>query len=140
MPFADYLSWCAEHEPDLGAWAAELDGLPEGDYLGGGEPGPAWQEPEVIEFDAALVADLTRLAARRGLTRNTLVQGAWAVLLARRSGHADVCFGAMVSCRPRSWRASRRSSGCWPTPCRSGHGSTAPSPTPSPNSSAGSGR
>lgn len=100
VPFADYLSWCAEHEPDLGAWAAELDGLPEGDYLGGGEPGPAWQEPEVIEFDAALVADLTRLAARRGLTRNTLVQGAWAVLLARRSGHADVCFGAMVSCRP----------------------------------------
>ncbi|MFI5771623.1 amino acid adenylation domain-containing protein [Streptomyces sp. NPDC051658] len=100
VPFADYLSWCAEHEPGLGAWAAELDGLPEGDYLGGGEPGPAWQEPEVIEFDAALVAGLTRLAARRGLTRNTLVQGAWAVLLARRSGRADVCFGAMVSCRP----------------------------------------
>ncbi|MFJ1846508.1 amino acid adenylation domain-containing protein [Streptomyces sp. NPDC088146] len=100
VPFADYLRWCADHEPDLGAWAAELDGLPEGDYLADGEPGPAWQEPEVIEFDAALVADLTGLAARRGLTRNTLVQGAWAVLLARRSGHADVCFGAMVSCRP----------------------------------------
>lgn len=100
VPFADYLSWCAEHEPDLGAWTAELDGLPEGDYLGGGDPGPAWQEPEVIAFDAALVADLTRLAAGRGLTRNTLVQGAWAVLLARRSGRADVCFGAMVSCRP----------------------------------------
>ncbi|MFD5502643.1 amino acid adenylation domain-containing protein [Streptomyces sp. NPDC127061] len=100
VPFADYLNWCADHEPDLGAWAAELDGLPEGDYLGTGEPGPAWQEPEVIEFDAALVAGLTGLAARRGLTRNTLVQGAWAVLLARRSGHADVCFGAMVSSRP----------------------------------------
>ncbi|MFF3783979.1 amino acid adenylation domain-containing protein [Streptomyces sp. NPDC001933] len=100
VPFADYLDWCADHEPGLGAWAAELDGLPEGDYLGTGEPGPAWQEPEVIEFDAALVADLTGLAARRGLTRNTLVQGAWAVLLARRSGQADVCFGAMVSSRP----------------------------------------
>ncbi|MEL5954365.1 amino acid adenylation domain-containing protein [Streptomyces sp. CLV115] len=100
VPFTGYLDWCADHEPDLGAWAAELDGLPEGDYLGTGEPGPAWQEPEVIEFDAALVAELTGLAARRGLTRNTLVQGAWAVLLARRSGHADVCFGAMVSCRP----------------------------------------
>ncbi|MER5985206.1 amino acid adenylation domain-containing protein [Streptomyces sp. NPDC001787] len=100
VPFADYLSWCADHEPDLGAWAAELDGLPEGDYLGGGEPGPAWQEPELIEFDAGLVDRLTRLAARRGLTRNTLVQGAWAVLLARRSGLTDVCFGAMVACRP----------------------------------------
>ncbi|WKX69471.1 condensation domain-containing protein [Streptomyces sp. XD-27] len=101
VPFADYLRWRADHEPDLGAWAAELDGLPEGDYLvAAAEPGPAWQEPELIEFDAALVADLTDLAARRGLTLNTLVQGAWAVLLARRSGRADVCFGAMVACRP----------------------------------------
>ncbi|ROQ63253.1 non-ribosomal peptide synthase protein (TIGR01720 family)/amino acid adenylation domain-containing protein [Streptomyces sp. 840.1] len=100
VPFAGYLRWCAEHEPGLDAWAAELEGLPEGDYLDGGQPGPAWQEPEVIEFDAELVAGLTRLAARRGLTPNTLVQGAWAVLLARRSGRADVCFGAMVSCRP----------------------------------------
>ncbi|MFF1920319.1 amino acid adenylation domain-containing protein [Streptomyces sp. NPDC058221] len=100
VPFAGYLNWCAEHEADLGAWAAELEGLPEGDYLGGGEPGPARQEPEVIDFDAALVAGLTALAARRGLTLNTLVQGAWSVLLARRSGHRDVCFGAMVSSRP----------------------------------------
>ncbi|MEE1927568.1 amino acid adenylation domain-containing protein [Streptomyces sp. TRM 70351] len=100
VPFAGYLRWRAEHEPDLGAWAAELDGLPEGDYLGGGEIGPAWQEPAVLTFDAALVTSLGRLAAQRGLTRNTLVQGAWAVLLARRSGRTDVCFGAMVACRP----------------------------------------
>ncbi|NEC66562.1 non-ribosomal peptide synthetase [Streptomyces sp. SID9727] len=100
VPFADYLDWCAEHEPDLDAWAAELEGLPEGDHLGGDASGPAWQEPEVITFDAALVAGLTRLAARHGLTPNTLVQGAWSVLLARRSGRPDVCFGAMVSSRP----------------------------------------
>ncbi|MFF3500900.1 amino acid adenylation domain-containing protein [Streptomyces sp. NPDC003247] len=101
VPFAGYLRWRAEHEPDLTVWAAELEGLPEGDHLTGGEDvGAAWQEPTVITFDAPLVARLTRLAARRGLTRNTLVQGAWAVLLARRSGRADVCFGAMVACRP----------------------------------------
>ncbi|MCI3935033.1 non-ribosomal peptide synthetase [Streptomyces sp. AN091965] len=100
VPFGAYLRWRAEHEPDLAVWAAELDGLPEGDHLGGGEPGPAWQEPTLIAFDAPLVAGLARLAAHRGLTQNTLVQGAWAVLLARRSGRADVCFGAMVACRP----------------------------------------
>ncbi|WP_329170474.1 amino acid adenylation domain-containing protein [Streptomyces sp. NBC_01685] len=100
VPFGGYLRWCAEHEPGLGAWAAELDGLPEGDHLGAGEPGPAWQTPEVIEFDAPLVAEISRLAAGRGLTRNTLVQGAWSVLLARRSGRTEVCFGAMVACRP----------------------------------------
>ncbi|MEW2524137.1 amino acid adenylation domain-containing protein [Streptomyces sp. NPDC047071] len=100
VPFGTYLRWRAEHEPDLDVWAAELDGLPEGDHLGGGEPGPAWQEPTLIAFDAPLVAGLARLAAHRGLTQNTLVQGAWAVLIARRSGRADVCFGAMVACRP----------------------------------------
>ncbi|MFI6638593.1 amino acid adenylation domain-containing protein [Streptomyces sp. NPDC050504] len=105
VPFAHYLSWRTDHEPDLGQWAAELDGLAEGDHLLGGlpegaAPGEAWQRPELIKFDAAVVADLTRLAARRGLTLNTLVQGAWSVLLARRSGRADVCFGAMVACRP----------------------------------------
>ncbi|MEV7196989.1 amino acid adenylation domain-containing protein [Streptomyces sp. NPDC093510] len=100
VPFGDYLRWRADHEPDLDVWAAELDGLPEGDHLSGGEPGPAWQEPTLITFDAELVAGLTELAARRGLTRNTLVQGAWSVLLARRSGRTDVCFGAMVACRP----------------------------------------
>ncbi|QIB48681.1 hypothetical protein G3H79_08625 [Streptomyces aureoverticillatus] len=67
---------------------------------GGSQLGPAWQEPTLITLDAPLVADLAHLAARRGLTRNTLVQGAWAVLLARRSGRTDVCFGAMVACRP----------------------------------------
>ncbi|MFE0102893.1 amino acid adenylation domain-containing protein [Streptomyces sp. NPDC059009] len=101
VPFADYLTWRAEHEPELGDWAAELDGLPEGDHLAGAaELGPAWQQPELITFDADLVTGLTDLAARRGLTLNTLVQGAWSVLLARRSGRADVCFGAMVACRP----------------------------------------
>ncbi|MFE9722816.1 amino acid adenylation domain-containing protein [Streptomyces sp. NPDC005794] len=100
VPFSGYLRWCADHEPDLSAWAAELDGLPEGDYLSGGRPGPERLAPEVIAFDPVLVADLTDLAARRGLTRNTLVQGAWSVLLARRSGRTDVCFGAMVACRP----------------------------------------
>ncbi|MDT0381742.1 amino acid adenylation domain-containing protein [Streptomyces sp. DSM 42041] len=101
VPFSDYLRWRTDHEPDLGAWAAELDGLPEGNYLSdAGEAGPAWQDPDVIAFDAELVADLTALGAERGLTRNTLLQGAWSLLLARRSGHTDVCFGAMVACRP----------------------------------------
>ncbi|MEU1150727.1 amino acid adenylation domain-containing protein [Streptomyces sp. NPDC005863] len=100
VPFGDYLRWRADHEPELAPWAAELDGLPEGAYLAGSDTGPAWQDPTLIGFDAELVADLGRLAARRGLTRNTLVQGAWSVLLARRSGRTDVCFGAMVACRP----------------------------------------
>ncbi|MEU6125209.1 amino acid adenylation domain-containing protein [Streptomyces sp. NPDC047123] len=100
VPFGDYLRWRADNEPEIDTWATELAGLPEGDYLSSGEAGPAWQEPELLTFDADLVARLSRLAARRGWTRNTLVQGAWSVLLARRSARSDVCFGAMVACRP----------------------------------------
>ncbi|MEO5959599.1 MAG: amino acid adenylation domain-containing protein, partial [Opitutaceae bacterium] len=41
-----------------------------------------------------------RVAAKRhGVTINTLVQGAWAVLLSRYSGGEDVVFGAVRACR-----------------------------------------
>ena len=43
---------------------------------------------------------LRACARRHGLTLNTLVQGAWAILLARSTGEQDVVFGATVSGRP----------------------------------------
>ena len=39
-------------------------------------------------------------ARRQQLTLNTLVQGAWALLLSRYSGSQDVCFGVTVAGRP----------------------------------------
>ncbi|WP_232376772.1 non-ribosomal peptide synthetase [Amycolatopsis aidingensis] len=103
--YSAYLRWLAErdHEADLAAWRTELDGLPEGDYLTGDRAGggsAVHPAPVLLEFDRALVAGLTRVAAERQLTPNTLVQGAWAAVLAARSGRWDVCFGAMVACRP----------------------------------------
>lgn len=49
------------------------------------------------EPEAALLADF---AKRHRLTLNAVVQGVWALLLARYSGQPDVCFGATVSGRP----------------------------------------
>ncbi|MBA2285819.1 MAG: AMP-binding protein, partial [Ktedonobacteraceae bacterium] len=49
-----------------------------------------------IETTTALRA----FARRHQLTVNTLVQGAWALLLSRYSGEADVVFGATVAGRP----------------------------------------
>ena len=40
------------------------------------------------------------MARRNGLTLNTIVQGAWALLLSRYSGEPDVVFGTTVSGRP----------------------------------------
>jgi len=40
------------------------------------------------------------LLKRHRITHNTLLQGAWALLLAKYSGSSDVCFGSVVSGRP----------------------------------------
>lgn len=45
---------------------------------------------------------LRQLARRAGVTFNTLIQAAWAILLSRYAGERDVLFGATVSGRPAS--------------------------------------
>ena len=52
-----------------------------------------------MELSAALTAQLEQLARRHDLTLNTLVQGAWGVLLSRLTGRDDVVFGVTVSGR-----------------------------------------
>lgn len=59
-----------------------------------GEPG----ERE-LRLDAGQAASLTAGAQRLGVTLNTLVQGGWALLLARYCGAEDVVFGTTVSGR-----------------------------------------
>ncbi|MFD7586331.1 non-ribosomal peptide synthetase [Kitasatospora sp. NPDC059811] len=53
-----------------------------------------------VELPAELSARVYRAARDRQVTVNTVVQGAWALLLSRLSGQGDVCFGATVSGRP----------------------------------------
>jgi amino acid adenylation domain-containing protein len=56
-----------------------------------------WQST-ALEQDAS--ARMYNFAQRHGLTMNTLLQGAWALLLSRYTGQRDVVFGATVSGRP----------------------------------------
>jgi amino acid adenylation domain-containing protein len=58
-------------------------------------------EPGQLEMrlPVATTSALEALARRTSLTLNTLVQGAWAVLLSRYSGEEDVVFGATRACR-----------------------------------------
>ncbi len=60
-------------------------------------PPPRWEERML---PPALVEGLERLARERDLTLNTLVQGAWALLLSRSADEEDVVFGAVVAGRP----------------------------------------
>src|SRR4029079_534615 len=53
-----------------------------------------------MRLPAELTASLTDLVRKERLTLSGLVQGVWALLLARYQGLQDVVFGAVVSGRP----------------------------------------
>ncbi|GAB2963519.1 non-ribosomal peptide synthase/polyketide synthase [Saccharothrix stipae] len=103
-PFRDYLAWLAEVDQSAveSYWRGVLAGFDTPTPLPF-DRAPA--EAHRAESSAQIVLDLPAerldaVARTHGLTVNTLVQGAWAVLLARTSGQRDVVFGSTVSGRP----------------------------------------
>ncbi|MBL7256050.1 non-ribosomal peptide synthetase [Paractinoplanes lichenicola] len=101
--FGEFLSWRARQDEKeaVRVWAAELAGVEEPTLLA---PGAQGVGEGVDQIDIALGADeaqaLVRRASEWGVTVNTLVQGAWALLLGQLTGRQDVVFGATVSGRP----------------------------------------
>ncbi|RSM88015.1 non-ribosomal peptide synthetase [Kibdelosporangium aridum] len=102
--YREYLAWLSRRDKEraLSAWAAELRGVEEPTLVAPADPGRAPAEPESVEVDLPenLTRSLAELARGHGLTLNTVVQGAWALVLAQLSGRTDVVFGAAVSARP----------------------------------------
>jgi len=105
QPYRDYLAWVRDQDRAAAqrAWLAAFDGFVEPTRIGavsarGGEP----PRPKVIEhhLSAQLTRRLNETARAVGVTPNTLVQCAWAIVLACTTGTRDVAFGATVSIRP----------------------------------------
>ncbi|HEU4326201.1 MAG TPA: condensation domain-containing protein, partial [Roseiflexaceae bacterium] len=107
QPFRAYIAWLARQDLARAEqfWRAQLAGFSAPTPLGGARPeghrraagGNGHQEIALgVEFTTAMQG----FAQRHGLTLNTLVQGAWALLLGRYSGEDDVLFGATVAGRP----------------------------------------
>ncbi|MGH3613872.1 MAG: condensation domain-containing protein, partial [Pseudonocardia sp.] len=106
-PFRDYLHWLGEQDSDQAEqyWRAVLSGFDSRTPLPFDRaPRQAHRAESTESLELRLdTSDTTRLrqmAKRCGLTVNTIVQGAWALLLSRYSGHRDVVFGTTVSGRP----------------------------------------
>ncbi|MFJ6381175.1 non-ribosomal peptide synthase/polyketide synthase [Kitasatospora sp. NPDC092039] len=106
-PYRDYLAWLAgrDHAEAERHWRDRLAGLAEATPLPyDREPVQSHRAESTRAVPFALPAAATRaledLARGSGLTLNTLVQGAWAVLLGRQAGRADVVFGTTSSGRP----------------------------------------
>jgi acyl carrier protein len=106
-PFGEYVRWLGRRDrrEAMEYWRWVLSGFPDPTPLRyDRRPGPAhasvssaWVPVRLDEEESGRLHDF---AKRHRLTLNTVVQGAWAVLLSRDSGRRDVCFGATVSGRP----------------------------------------
>ncbi|WP_219665566.1 non-ribosomal peptide synthetase [Streptomyces bambusae] len=103
-PYRDYLGWIAGQDRDAAeaAWQEVLGGLEEPTLVAAPDPSraPVRAEHIRLELPEAETAALARWARERGVTVNTVVQAAWAMVLGRLTGRSDVVFGGTVSGRP----------------------------------------
>ncbi|MGW1993899.1 amino acid adenylation domain-containing protein [Embleya sp. NPDC001921] len=103
--YGDYLAWLTAQDREASAarWAAELAGFDQPTLVA---PNTPFQEAASAlgRVEVPLSIDkgreLARRAAELGVTLNTLLQAAWAILLAKLTGQRDVVFGAAVNGRP----------------------------------------
>ena len=106
-PYRDYIAWLQRQ--DLGAakdfWSATLAGgtgpgrlaplLPADPERGAGPV-----DERVVPLPGSVEVALRAAAARHRVTLNTILQAAWALVLQRYSGEAEVTFGCTSSGRP----------------------------------------
>ncbi|MEU8652065.1 amino acid adenylation domain-containing protein [Streptomyces sp. NPDC048737] len=103
--YGDYLTWLStrDREESAARWAAELAGFDQPTLV---VPNAPLQEESAAlgRVEVPLSIDkgreLARRAAELGVTQNTLLQGAWAILLSKLTGQQDVVLGAAVNGRP----------------------------------------
>jgi amino acid adenylation domain-containing protein/non-ribosomal peptide synthase protein (TIGR01720 family) len=106
-PFRDYLHWLSTQDNEVAEayWRQALAGFDTTTPLPyDRRPTSAHQAESTAKVALALSversAELRATAARSGLTVNTILQGAWAILLCRHGGGRDIVFGTTVSGRP----------------------------------------
>jgi acyl carrier protein len=106
--YGDYVDWLRRQDVSEAEafWKNALRGAAVPTPLGvpdlSSEPPVAAERWAVTESltSSVTVERLNTLGRERRLTLNTILQGAWGMLLARYSGRSDVVFGTTVSGRP----------------------------------------
>ncbi|MFD3457488.1 amino acid adenylation domain-containing protein, partial [Streptomyces sp. NPDC058691] len=84
------------------AWRGVLSGLEEPCLVAAVDrtDEPVGPEQVDVELSEEFTAAVTAASREAGVTMNTLVQGAWAIVLSRMTGRQDVAFGATAAVRP----------------------------------------
>jgi amino acid adenylation domain-containing protein/non-ribosomal peptide synthase protein (TIGR01720 family) len=105
-PYRDYLEWVRRPSVEQAQefWRKNLIGFREPTLLPGDFPDAEWTGERFIDHEVLLSAETSQsleITARRlQVTLNTIVQGAWALLLSRQNRASEVVFGAAFSGRP----------------------------------------
>jgi amino acid adenylation domain-containing protein len=105
-PFSNYIAWLQKQDISKAEqfWRRILKGVkaPAPLALLGGGTTIQWSGhgEEFIQLTKTAVSALRSLARQQQMTANTIVQGAWALLLCYYSKDQDVIFGTVVSGRP----------------------------------------
>nr|ADU56088.1 hypothetical protein CA878-10 [uncultured organism CA878] len=99
--YRDYLAWLDRQDKDAAraAWRAELSGIDVPALIAKADSGTDY-DYRVTHLSPDLRTRLIGFARDHGLTLNTVVQGAWAMVLARLARRTDVVFGTTVAGRP----------------------------------------
>jgi amino acid adenylation domain-containing protein/non-ribosomal peptide synthase protein (TIGR01720 family) len=107
-PYRDYLAWLMKQDDREAEsfWRGELSGVAGPTTLGLDKRSSTESNPQEdyaeqhISLSATASAGLQAAARLNQITINTVVQGAWALLLSRYSREQTVVFGTVVSGRP----------------------------------------
>ncbi|PYC22571.1 non-ribosomal peptide synthetase [Aquipseudomonas alcaligenes] len=111
--FRDYIHWLDGQDAaaEQAFWREQLAPLEGATRIAGCLPCRAPEQGHArhpLPLDSATEQRIRGFAQRHGLTLNTLVQAAWALLLARLTGKRSLCFGATVAGRPTELAGSEQ--------------------------------
>ncbi len=100
-PYRDFLSWLGRRDTLAAeaAWRVALDGV-QATLLAPPGKGPELPEQVRAELPAEVGARLDARIRELGISLNTAVQTAWALVLTRLTGRDDIVFGQTVAGRP----------------------------------------
>lgn len=108
-PYRDYISWLKEQDASRAEayWREALGGFNSPTYLGEDqgnlfdlEDANSGYRHREIRFSVELTERVKAFAKTQRLTLNTLMYGAWALIVARETCRRDVVFGGTLSGRP----------------------------------------
>ncbi|NHU49726.1 condensation domain-containing protein, partial [Rhodococcus sp. A14] len=104
-PYRDFLEWLGTRDvsASVAAWGRALEGVEDATRLAPGldphrDAGPCAER--VVTLTTAQTDALRTVARTHDLTLHTIVDTAWALVLATHTGTTDITFGTTVSGRP----------------------------------------